>query len=417
MHILLIHQYFQETDDPGGLRWNAMAKLWVEKGHQVTVIAGMTHYTKGIRHPKYRNKYTYVDEFAPGITVIRTHVSKSYNNNFRGRMNAYFAFAISGIYGGLFKARAKYDCIVVSSPPLTVGLIALTLSLFKRIPYIFEIRDLWPESAIDTGVLKNKFIIKQSFRLEKLLYKKALLINVVTPAMRTALITNKGIPESKISYFPNAADFELTDNLLSNFDKAAFRQQHNIPLNHFVACYVGAHGVANHLIQLLEAAELVKAAPITIILIGDGMLKNELIATSERRCLSNVLFFDAVPKEQALEFILAADIGLSILKKAEAFKTVYSNKTFDYMACKKPVLLTIDGVSRELVEEANAGYYSPPEEPEALAAALRYLLSNREEIITKGENGYQFAKQHFDRTTLGDAYINTIEKAIQLKNK
>ena len=184
MNILLINQYFQETDDPGGLRWNAMAKLWVEQGHTITVIAGMTHYTKGVRNPKYNNKYTHIDNFAPGIKVIRTHVSDSYNNNFRGRMNAYFAFVWSGIYGGLFKAREQYDCIVVSSPPLTVGIIGLTLSFWKRIPFVFEIRDLWPESAIDTGVLKNKFIIKTAFMLEKRIYKKARLINVLTPAMR-----------------------------------------------------------------------------------------------------------------------------------------------------------------------------------------------------------------------------------------
>ena len=109
MHILLIHQYFQETDDPGGMRWNAMAKLWVEQGHTITVIAGMTHYAKGTRNPKYNNKYVVVDDFAPGIKVIRTHVSRSYNNNFRGRMNAYFAFVFSGTIGGLLKAKDKYD--------------------------------------------------------------------------------------------------------------------------------------------------------------------------------------------------------------------------------------------------------------------------------------------------------------------
>lgn len=409
MHILLIHQYFQETDDPGGLRWNAMAKLWVEEGHTITVIAGMTHYTKGIRNPKYDNKYTHVDDFAPGIKVIRAHVSNSYNNHFRGRMNAYFAFVFSGIYAGIFKAKEKYDCIIVSSPPLTIGIIGLTLSALKRTPYIFEIRDLWPESAIDTGVLKNKFIIKVSFALEKLLYKKAALINVLTPAMRDALISKKGISSEKIIYYPNAADFELTDKYLETFNVAQFRADHNIPMSNLVLCYVGAHGVANHLIQLIDAAKLLKSKPVTFILIGDGMQKKMLIDKANENHLNNIIFFASAPKEEALKFILAADIGLSILKKAETFKTVYSNKTFDYMACKKPILMGIDGISRQLVEDAQAGLYVEPENTADLIEKINFFLENKQELTKMGNSGYAYAKAHFDREILGKSYINKIK--------
>lgn len=134
MHILLIHQYFQEKDDPGGLRWNEMTRMWAKEGHKITVVAGMTHYTKGIRNPKYGKKYVFEDAFADNIKVIRTHVSDSYNNNFRGRLRAYFSFVLSGIFGGLFKAREKYDLILVSSPPLSVGFIAIVLSFLKEFP-------------------------------------------------------------------------------------------------------------------------------------------------------------------------------------------------------------------------------------------------------------------------------------------
>ncbi len=409
MHILLIHQYFQETDDPGGLRWNAMSKIWAAEGHTVTVIAGMTHYTKGIRNPKYDNKYVHVEQFAPGIKVIRTHVSKSYNNHFRGRLNAYFAFVFSGIYGGLIKAREKYDCIIVSSPPLTVGIIARVLSLFKRIPFIFEIRDLWPESAIDTGVLKNKSAIKMAYRLEKSLYKRSTLINVLTTAMRDTLIDKKGIPESKIIYFPNAADFDISDNLLANFDIKAYRKSLGINENTLALCYVGAHGVANHLTQVLKAADLLKQRDVVFLLIGDGMQKHELIAEAKQKGLTNVLFIDSVTKEAALKYILACDLGLSVLKKAETFKTVYSNKTFDYMACKKPVVLAIDGVSRALVETANAGTFVEPENPQHLAQVIEHYLANKDLIINQGENGYQYAKAHFDRNVLALNYIRAIE--------
>jgi glycosyltransferase involved in cell wall biosynthesis len=415
MHILLIHQYFQETDDPGGMRWNAMAKLWVEQGHTITVIAGMTHYAKGTRNPKYNNKYVVVDDFAPGIKVIRTHVSRSYNNNFRGRMNAYFAFVFSGTIGGLLKAKDKYDCIIVSSPPLTVGVTALILKFFKRLPFVFEIRDLWPESAIDTGVLTNKTIIKFALLLERRLYKSASLINVLTPAMKNSLITKKGVAENKIIYFPNAADFELSEHLITNATTNSLRKELDLPTDKLIVCYVGAHGVANHLIQILDAAVLIKNEPIIFLLLGDGMQKATLQEIATQRNLSNVVFRPAVPKGEAMKYILASDIGMSILKKAETFKTVFSNKTFDYMACKKPIILGIDGVSRELLATADAGIYVEPENPEALANAAIHYLHNRELIFTHGENGYRFVKANFDRTILATNYIQTLSNFFDKK--
>jgi len=416
MHILLIHQYFQETDDPGGMRWNAMAKLWAEQGHTITVIAGMTHYAKGTRNPKYNNKYVVVDDFAPGIKVIRTHVSRSYNNNFRGRMNAYFAFVFSGTIGGLLKAKDKYDCIIVSSPPLTVGITALILKFFKRLPFVFEIRDLWPESAIDTGVLTNKTIIKFALLLERRLYKSASLINVLTPAMKNSLITKKGVAENKIIYFPNAADFELSEHLITNATTNSLRKELDLPTDKLIVCYVGAHGVANHLIQILDAAVLIKNEPIIFLLLGDGMQKATLQEIATQRNLSNVVFRPAVPKGEAMKYFLASDIGMSILKKAETFKTVFSNKTFDYMACKKPIILGIDGVSRELLATADAGIYVEPENPEAIANAALLYLHNRELIAAHGENGYRFVKANFDRKILATNYIQTLSKFFDKKS-
>lgn len=411
MHILLIHQYFQEKDDPGGLRWNSISKFWAGKGHKITVIAGMTHYTKGIRNPKYNNKYVYVDEFAENIKVIRTHVSDSYNNNFKGRFKAYFSFIFSGIYGGLFKAKEKYDLILVSSPPLSVGVIALVLSFFKRKPIVFEIRDLWPESAIETGILKNKLLINLSFRLERIMYKKAKLINVLTPAMRNTLIIKKQVSAEKIIYIPNAADFELSDKLQKEFNPRELRKVLGIE-DKLVLCYVGAHGVANHLIQLVKAAEILKDEPICFLLIGDGMLKNKLMARVKTKELNNFIFIDSVSKEEALKYIMASDIGLSVLKKVETFKTVYSNKTFDYMSCKKPVIMLIDGISKQLIEEANAGLYAEPENIEELIRTIKIYLKNPNLIKEHGENGFLYVKKYFDRNTLALSYLEALENLI-----
>lgn len=411
MHILLIHQYYLEKNDGGGSRWNEMSRIWAEQGHKVTVLAGMTHYNSGVKNERYKGMYFYDDKnFEPGVRVIRSHVSEAYNVNFLGRLWGYFSFVFSSTYAGLFKANEKYDKIVVTSPPLFVGITAYILSIFKRIPFVFEIRDLWPESAIDTGVVTNKFIIKMAYWFEAFIYKKAKLINVLTPAFRTTLIEKKHVPADKIIFIPNAADFSLSEALLKDFDVATFRREHDIPADKFVITYVGAHGVANHLIQVVETAELLKDKPVLFLMIGEGMQKAMLKEEAAKRGLSNIRFIDAVPKKEVFKYILASDIGASVLKKVDTFKTVYSNKTFDYMSCKKPILMAIDGVSRELVEAADAGVYVEPEDPKDFAAKVEQYRNEPALMARQSESGYRFAKENFDRQVLATRYVEELKK-------
>lgn len=408
MNILLIHQYFLEEDDPGGSRFNEMAKTWSEMGHNITVLAGMMHYAGHKKRPEYKGKW--ITKRKQGKTTVwRCFVSESYNVNFLGRLWGYLSFVISSFWVGLFKAKGKYDVILVTSPPLFIGITAYLLSLFKRTPYIFEIRDLWPESAIDTGVIKNKTLIKVAYWVENFLYKKAMAINVLTPAFREKLIEYKKVPQSKIIFIPNAADFTLSDDLLMSFDPKQFRREQGVD-GKFIITYVGAHGVANHLIQLIETAELLKEYPILIQLIGDGMEKPKLVREAERRGLDNIKFVDPVPKKDVFKYIMASDVGASVLKKVDTFKTIYSNKTFDYMACKKPILMVIDGISRALIEEANCGVYAEPEDHKAIANAILSLYENNHENDDIGNNGYQFAKENFDRNVLARKYVKEIEE-------
>jgi len=407
MRILLIHQYFLEEDDPGGSRFNEMTRYWSEKGNQITVLCGMVHYSGQHKRPEYKGKFV-VSKKHGQVDVLRCHVSESYNVSFLGRLWGYFSFVFSSLCAGLFYTRQKFDLILVTSPPLFVGITAYLLSRFKRIPYLFEVRDLWPESAIDTGVLRNKFIIWISFRLEQFIYKKAKRINVLTPAFRTNLIDKKQIPAEKIIFIPNAADFSLSDELLQQFERDAFRNEQGIH-DKFVITYVGAHGVANHLEQILDAAELLRETPVLFQLIGDGMQKNYLKKEVKTRNLPNIRFVDPVPKKEVFKYIMASEMGASVLKKVDAFKTIYSNKTFDYMACRIPVLLLIDGVSRELVEEADCGLYAEPENPAEIAEKIRFCMDNPEKIKEQGNNGYHYAKEHFDRLILASRYMDQMQ--------
>lgn len=415
MKILLIHQYFLEKEDSGGSRFNEMTKTWASQGHSITVLAGMVHYGTGKKQDRYKGKFTFKDNhFYKNVDVIRCHVSESYNVSFLGRLWAYFSFVFSSIYAGLFKTKGKYDVILVTSPPLFVGITAYILSLFKRIPFVFEIRDLWPESAIDTGVLKNKQIISFAYWFEKFIYRKSKLINVLTPAFRDKLIQDKNIPSEKIIFIPNAADFTLAEKIQKDisFKPAEFKKELGLESN-FVITYVGAHGVANHLIQLIDTAEELKGTNVIFQLIGAGMRKQALQEMVVKKGLKNVIFRDPVPKEEVFKYILASDMGASVLKKVDTFKTIYSNKTFDYMSCKKPILLAIDGVSRDLVNKAKCGIYVDPENINEIVKGIKEaLVLSENELNQIGESGYKYAKEYFDRELLAKEYINRIEQTL-----
>lgn len=410
MKILLLHQYFLEEDDPGGSRWNEMTKIWTDAGHEVTVLAGMMHYTGSEKRAEYKGKF-HIRKKQGNVIVHRSHVSESYNSSFLGRLWGYFTFMFSSLWAGLFHVKDKYDVVIVTSPPLFVGVSGYLISLFKRIPMVFEIRDLWPESAIDTGVLTNKLVIKIAYAVENFVYKKSILINVLTPAFYKTLNEKKGVKKEKLILIPNAADFSLSEEILQTFDREAFRIEKDLE-GKFVITYVGAHGVANHLDQILEAGKKLEDTNVLFLLIGQGMEKERLKQKAKQMNVSNVRFLDPVPKKEVFKYIIASEMGASVLMKNDTFKTVYSNKTFDYFSCKKPILMAIDGVSRELVENAKAGSYVEPENIHEFERIIRSYLTEPERLKREGVNGYQYARKNFDRKVLANKYLEAIHKKI-----
>ena len=238
------------------------------------------------------------------------------------------------------------------------------------------------------------------------------LLPIITPAFREKLI-EKNVPKEKIIFIPNAADFEISDGLInSEFDRDEFRKNSDLE-GRQVITYVGAHGVANHLIQVLDTAEILKQRGDTktlFLLIGAGMRKKFLKMNAQERKLDNVRFIDPVPKTDVFKYIYASDFGMSVLKKVDTFKTIYSNKTFDYMACKRPIFMVIDGVSRQLVEEASCGVYVEPENPSDFADKIEeYGSLSLKELEQAGNRGYQFAKENFDRNRLALRYIEYLQ--------
>lgn len=409
MKILVIHQYFLGVNDPGGSRFNQFVKYWEEQGHEVTVVAGTVHYATGQKDERYKGKWIVKEDYSPHVKLIRTYVSEAYNKSFLGRLWGYISFTVSSLYAILFHVK-KHDVLIVTSPPLFVGVTGILAKWFKRIPLVFEVRDLWPESAIDTGVLTNKLLIKAAYLVEKMSYKFANKINVLTPAFKKKIIENKNISEDKIIFIPNGADLDIFQ---PGPKKNWVREKYNLG-DKFVVTYMGAHGVANHLESLLNVAkEFDENEDIIIMLIGDGMEKKELVRKVEEENIKNIIFVDSQPKHTIPDFCNASDVCTAVLKKIDTFKTVYPNKVFDYMSCAKPILLGIDGVARELVEESESGYYVDPENPKEFSNQIRNLKSDTELRETLGDNGLKYVTQNFSRKALAEKYAFELERIVK----
>lgn len=408
MRILVLHQYFLGENDPGGSRFNQFARRWTEKGHQVTVLAQTVNYNTGAASEKYRGRLYTEETSSDGIRVLRCYVPMICARNYGGRFWGYIVFVFTSLLAAILRAGPQ-DIIVATSPPLTIGIAAYALSRLKGIPYVFEVRDLWPEFAIEIGALKNPWLIRMAYALEAFIYRHAARINVLTPAFREHLLSHKDIPDQKLVHIPNGADFDL---LGPGAQDNPVRRHYGWG-DRFVIMYTGAHGVANDLWQVLKTAEILRDDnSILFVLVGDGNERMALAESASRKGLANLQLIGPQPKRRMAEFINSADACLAVLRKIEGFKTVYPNKVFDYMTCGKPVIVTIDGEARRLVEDAGAGFYAEADNPEALRDAI--LALQRDPVLCRrlGENGLAYVRRYFDRRALADEYERVLRATV-----
>jgi colanic acid biosynthesis glycosyl transferase WcaI len=395
MRILYLSQYFPPEAGATQARAYEMAKTWVNLGHQVTMLAEFPNHPSGILAKGYRGKI-YERSNLDGIDVIRVWVKTSPVKNFLNRMLFYLTFMINAIIAGAILARGKFDLIYASSPPLFVGGAALTLRLVKQAPFVFEVRDLWPESAIALGELENRRTISLAMKLEEVCYRHAVQVVVVTKNNFEHLV-QRGIAKEKLCYVPNGANIDMF-----TFKPAGReRIRHELGLEgKFIAIYAGIHGLAQGLETVLDAARIVQSIPdIHFILIGDGPRKTKLVSLADSYHLTNVTMLAEKPREQIPDYISAADVALIPLKKAEVFKGALPSKIFDAWACEKPVIISIDGEARDLVEGVQGGIYIPPEDAEKMADALIHLK----------DKGLAYTRQHHSRAALAKELILKLE--------
>lgn len=398
MNVLLIHPYYLPSGAAGSVRWNEMAGHLVAAGHRVTVMAGTVDYLTGEPYSP-----SFIDEQKPDIQVIWVSLSTSYKRGRWGRLWAYNTFFWRSLWAGLFRVGEDIDVVLATSPPLTVGLTGWLLAWWYRKPFVLEIRDLWPDAPVQMGYLENPMLRWAAYRLERFLYRKAAHVVTLTPAFSDVLITQKGVPEQQITTIPNGADLALTKAALANFDRAAFRQQNGLEGRLWII-YAGAHGPANGLMVVLDAAQTLQHVPVGFLLLGDGPEKPKLMQEAQQRDLTNVRFLPALPKSEALRWIAAADVGLVMMQPLPVFKTMLSAKLFDYLACGKPVFTAIDGLTRQLVEQHGFGLFLNPNEPSAWCQQICLYIGEPMWVTEQGNNAQRYAVEAADRVHLAHQY-------------
>jgi len=405
MHILLIHQAFVAVDEAGGTRHHELAKFLAARGHRVTIIASPVSYLTGKAESEVTRAHVEENISGGGVTILRAYTYAALHKSFVHRVFSFLSFMVSSFTLGL-KVR-EVDLVWGTSPPIFQGVTAWLLARLKRVPFLFEVRDLWPAFAIQVGVLKNRLLIRLSRWLERFLYRRADVLMVNSPGF-IKHVQRRGA--RRVVLVPNGADIEMFDPFASG---TAFRLEHNLG-GRYVVLYAGAHGLSNDLGVLLQAAHLLRDCPqVALVLLGDGKDKPALMNQAQEMGLDNVYFLPPVPKTGMIDALAAADACIAILKPVKLYKTVYPNKVFDYMAAGRPVLLAIDGAIRKVVDAAEGGIFVPPGDAVAMAAAIRRLAEDPERGQQMGANARQYVEENFNRPALAEKLAALLESMKQ----
>ncbi len=422
MKILYISQYFPPEMGAPAARAAELARHWTQAGHQVSVLTGFPNHPTGIVPQEWRarlRRLAYREKVGE-VEVFRTWLWPLPNRQTHERMRNYASFFISSALRGINLPRP--DVIVATSPQLLVGLSGWWLARVKRVPFVFEVRDLWPESLTAVGLGDEKSILHRFLsQMADFLYARSDHIVVVTQAFKDLLVRQRRLAAEKISVIENGVETNLFANTMPEAN-AALRKQLGIE-GKFAVCYIGTLGMAHGLETLLAAASDLRCPPgqsqqnnhqIVFLLIGEGSEKEKIKAQAATRGLTNIQFLDQQPREKIPALISACDACLVLLKKTEIFKTVIPTKMLEFMSCARPVILGVDGQARTIVEEARCGIVIEPENSLQLAHAITQLAANPELGQSLGRNGREYAIHRFSRRSTAERYIHVLESLLSL---
>lgn len=407
MHILFLTDNFPPEVNAPASRTFEHCREWVKEGHRVTIITCAPNFPKGKVFDGYRNRLWQTED-KDGIRVIRVWSYITANEGFAKRTLDYMSFMLTGFLASLFVR--KVDLVIGTSPQFFVVCAAYMTGLLKRVPWVFELRDIWPESIRAVGAIKESRVLDLLERLELFLYRKANAIVSVTNSFRDTLV-QRGVDGSKIHVVTNGVDvgrFSPRDKDLELVDKYQLEGK-------FVAGYIGTHGLAHALETLLEAARKLKTLPngdrYRIILLGDGAKKDDLKSFARAEGLDNVIFVDSVSKDEVVRYWSLLDVSIIHLKKDKLFTTVIPSKLFECMGMAIPVLHGVEGESAKILEKEGVGLLFEPENADALVEGLeRFATDSACYQRTKGRG--PTAAKNYDRSVLAGKMLKILEGTV-----
>ena len=408
MQVLVLSQWY---DPEPNFKGHALACTLQAKGHQVTAITGFPNYPHGWIYPGYRQRLWQREEM-DGVRVLRLPLYPDHSRSRAKRTLNYVSFAASAsLLGPVLCSPA--DVMWVYHPPLTVGFSAWWIGLLRQVPFVYEVQDMWPESVIASGMVSDGVVTRVLSRLAQFVYRRAAAITVISPGFKRNLIA-KGVPAEKIHVIPNWADEEIYRPVSRD---PALGERYGLS-GRFNAMFAGNMGPAQALHHVLNTAELLKDLPdAQFVLVGDGIDLPKLQAQAQRSGLDNVLFIPRQPVTAMPGFFAWADVLLVQLRDDPAYHVTIPSKTLAYLACGRPILCAVPGNGADVIRQAGAGLICPPEDPQALAEAVRtsYAMSPAEREAM-GQAGRRTFLANYTRQILVDRY-EALFKEIAARNR
>ncbi len=402
MKLVYIHQHFVTNEGHGGTRSYNVSRTFVERGWNVTVITGI--FDQGpFARPQHNLFRT---EWIDGIKVVVCNVRYS---NHQGSLARLWAFGWFAILATIAAIRERdVDVVFATSTPLTVGWPGLVAAYAKRRPFVFEVRDIWPEDLILSGAMKPGPAATLMRWMEVLFYKRAARVLTVSPGF-TRRLAERGLPEQVLETIPLGGDGDLYAHLDPDTE---WLDRHGLA-GKTVAVYAGAHGYMNGLEIVLDAAErLRERSDVAIVLVGEGERKGALKQSVSDRGLTNVVLADAVPRRAVPSILSACHIGLMILRESEGMARVLPNKVFDYMLAGLPTVANFSGTTRTLLESIDAGLGCSPGDPADLARVLLCLVDDPDRRAAMGRRAREAALSRFDRRVLAEGMIDVFQACV-----
>jgi len=415
MKILYVSQYFPPEMGAPAARAAELSRHWAAAGHEVTVLTGFPNHPTGVVPREYRGKFRRLvaHDQTDGVNVVRTWLLPFPNRKAHERILNYSSFCASAASTGLFLSRP--DVVIATSPQLLVGLSGWWLARWKRVPFVFEVRDLWPESLAAVGMGNSNSPLHRSLaKIAAFLYRQSDRVVVVTPAFEDYLVEHWKLPREKISVIENGVETQLFTPQPATDLRTKLEME-----DKFVVSYIGTMGMAHGLETILAAASQLRdtSPEIVFLMLGEGADKDRIIALARQRGLHNIRFVDQQPRQEIPGYICASDVCLVLLKRTDLFKTVIPTKMLEFMSCARPVILGVDGQARTILEAARGGLAIEPENSAALVHAIRYLAANREMAQDLGKSGREHVVRKFSRRHTAEKYIRVLERLLNLPEK